>query len=193
MSEAYAGEIRLFAFTYAPEGWLLCNGAQMSNSHQPLFWMLQGKNIYGAGTNQFVILPNLIGRAAMGVDRNRHLNQHTGEMIPYNLGRQVGEPAVRLVGHQGVPEHSHLVRAAKSTPVSEMTNSATNLSLINILKSSNNLASPAYADAVNPGPAMNPLVLGASGAQQAQPHENRQPFLALNYCICFDGIYPTPA
>ena len=30
MSEAYLGEIRLFAGNYAPENWALCNGALLS-------------------------------------------------------------------------------------------------------------------------------------------------------------------
>ena len=42
-------------------------------------------------------------------------------------------------------------------------------------------AKPAAAlhySAVSPGPA-------------AQPHENRMPLLALNYCICLAGLFPS--
>ena len=36
--------------------------------------------------------------------------------------------------------------------------------------------------------ALDPSIVQASGA--STPHENRQPFLAINYCICTVGIYP---
>ncbi|MFN3075565.1 MAG: phage tail protein [Alphaproteobacteria bacterium] len=36
--------------------------------------------------------------------------------------------------------------------------------------------------------AISPLTVGATGGGAA--HENRQPYLALNYCIATTGIYP---
>jgi microcystin-dependent protein len=35
----------------------------------------------------------------------------------------------------------------------------------------------------------SPMAISMAG--QSQAHENRQPFLALNFQICNDGIYPT--
>jgi microcystin-dependent protein len=36
---------------------------------------------------------------------------------------------------------------------------------------------------------MNAAVLGNTGG--SQPHENRQPFLVLNYCVALQGIFPS--
>lgn len=61
MAEAYMGEIRLFAFNYAPEGWLLCQGQQLSvNQYQALFALIG--NAYGGDGNTTFNLPDLRGR-----------------------------------------------------------------------------------------------------------------------------------
>jgi microcystin-dependent protein len=36
---------------------------------------------------------------------------------------------------------------------------------------------------------MNPAAIGPSGG--SQPHENRMPFLAMNYIISLFGIFPS--
>jgi microcystin-dependent protein len=35
---------------------------------------------------------------------------------------------------------------------------------------------------------MSPMALGASGS--SQPHNNMQPFLGLNFIICYNGDFP---
>jgi len=42
-----------------------------------------------------------------------------------------------------------------------------------------------YADA--PDTSMNNAALGVTGGQ---PHENRQPYLVLNFVIALQGVYP---
>ena len=37
---------------------------------------------------------------------------------------------------------------------------------------------------------LNSLSLTPFGVPNPAAHENRQPYLALNYCICIDGEYP---
>jgi microcystin-dependent protein len=37
--------------------------------------------------------------------------------------------------------------------------------------------------------AMHPTAIASNGGGQA--HENRQPYLALNFCIALQGIYPS--
>lgn len=61
MAEAYVGEIRLFAFNYAPEGWLLCQGQELSvNQYQVLFALIG--NFYGGDGKTTFKLPDLRGR-----------------------------------------------------------------------------------------------------------------------------------
>ncbi len=61
MAEAYVGEIRLIAFNYAPEGWLLCQGQEVSISQYQALYALIGTTYGGNGTNTFK-LPDLRGR-----------------------------------------------------------------------------------------------------------------------------------
>jgi microcystin-dependent protein len=61
MAEAYVGEIRLFAFNYAPEGWLLCQGQQVAVSQYQALFALIG-NVYGGDGQSTFNLPDLRGR-----------------------------------------------------------------------------------------------------------------------------------
>lgn len=60
MAEAFVGEIRLFAFSFAPDGWLLCQGQSLAvNQYQALYALIG--NFYGGDQNNFN-LPDLRGR-----------------------------------------------------------------------------------------------------------------------------------
>lgn len=61
MAEAYVGEIRLLAFNYAPEGWLLCQGQELNTSQYQALFALIG-NAYGGDGNSTFKLPDLRGR-----------------------------------------------------------------------------------------------------------------------------------
>jgi len=61
MAEAYVGEIRLLAFNYAPEGWLLCQGQQLNVSQYQALFALIG-NAYGGDGDTTFNLPDLRGR-----------------------------------------------------------------------------------------------------------------------------------
>ncbi len=64
MAEAYVGEIRLLAFNYAPEGWLLCQGQQLNTSQYQALFALIG-NAYGGNGDTTFNLPDLRGRVPM--------------------------------------------------------------------------------------------------------------------------------
>ena len=58
--EAYLGQIQLFAFGFAPIGWMLCNGATLNiNQYSPLYALI-GITYGGDGRTTFKI-PNLQG------------------------------------------------------------------------------------------------------------------------------------
>jgi microcystin-dependent protein len=58
--DPFIGEIRLVAFTYAPEGWALCNGQTLSISQYSALFSLLGVQYGGNGTTTFN-LPTLPG------------------------------------------------------------------------------------------------------------------------------------
>jgi microcystin-dependent protein len=61
MAEAFIGEIRLFAFSFAPQDWLLCQGQLLSVSQNAALFSLLGTTYGGDGQSNFK-LPDLRGR-----------------------------------------------------------------------------------------------------------------------------------
>ncbi|MTK53598.1 phage tail protein [Paludibacter sp.] len=59
--EPYVGTIKLFPFAFAPVGWLLCNGASVSNNTYQALYSLIGTK-YGGTATSFQ-LPNLTNTA----------------------------------------------------------------------------------------------------------------------------------
>ncbi|MDP4078463.1 phage tail protein [Acidovorax sp. A1169] len=168
MAEPFLAEIRICSFGFAPKGWALCNGQFLPiNQNQALFSLL-GTTYGGNGQNTFA-LPNLQGR--------RPLMDGGG----FTLG-QVGGADSHTLSQQELPAHSHGALKA-STAVG-------------------NQASPdnAYLAASNvdvPYTGGQGVLLGGnSGAVTnvggSQPHENRSPFLVMNFIIALQGIFPSP-
>ncbi|MGO9559131.1 MAG: phage tail protein [Acidimicrobiales bacterium] len=166
MSTPYLGEIRLFSFSYAPEGWAMCNGQTLAiNQNQALFALL-GTTYGGNGTTNFN-LPNLQGRSPA----------HTGGSAEYELGEEVGVESVTLTTSQ-IPSHSHLAYA--SSGAAQTASPGGNLWANN--------AHTAFSTAA-PDTNFDPSAVATAGG--SQPHENRSPYLVLNYCIALQGIFPS--
>ncbi|HNL39145.1 MAG TPA: tail fiber protein [Saprospiraceae bacterium] len=169
MATPFLAEIKLFSFNFAPKGWALCNGQLMPiNQNQALFSLL-GTTYGGDGRVNFG-LPDLRGRVPMHVG-NGHVQ-----------GERAGEEAHTLsVGE--MPVHNHIVNAVAPNDSSGNTNLPANALLSN--------TAPAELYASGPG-SLSPVAQTISVAGGSQPHENRQPFLVLNFCVALQGIFPSP-
>jgi microcystin-dependent protein len=164
--DPFIGEIRLVPFMFAPRGWALCAGQLLPiNQNQALFALL-GTNFGGDGKQTFA-LPDLRGRVAVGA------GQGAGGSS-YPLGSTGGEETVKLTVGQ-LPAHSHRVRASSGA--------ATTKNPVGAVPA----AGGAYTAAQNGQ--MSTAMLANSGAGQA--HDNRQPYLSLNYIIALQGIFPS--
>uniref|UniRef100_UPI0028AFB8C4 phage tail protein n=1 Tax=Massilia oculi TaxID=945844 RepID=UPI0028AFB8C4 len=107
MAEAFVGEIRLFAFGFAPEGWLLCDGQQVSiNQYQALYSLLT--NVYGGDPAKgYFNLPDLRGRVPT------HAGQ--GPLSTYQFGAKGGTDSrtinaaasVKITKAEQLPAHGH--------------------------------------------------------------------------------------
>ncbi|MEC1179519.1 tail fiber protein [Metasolibacillus meyeri] len=174
MADAYIGEIRIFAGNFAPRGWALCDGTLLPISQNPALYSILGM-IYGGDGQTTFRLPDLRGRAPM------HFGQGSG-LTERTIGEQVGEGEVTLGVYQ-MPNHTHIAQGS-STFVGGIDNPT------NAIWGSEpaNTGSKPYVNFSNTS-AMNPLALQPQGSNQA--HNNRQPFLAMNFIICInDGEYP---
>ena len=76
-----------------------------------------------------------------------------------------------------MPAHNHAVNATTAP-------GTVNIPTGNFLANSN--VSPYRTDS---NTTFNPLIVSNTGG--SQPHENRQPFLVLNFIIALQGIFPS--
>jgi microcystin-dependent protein len=174
MLNQWIGEITTVSFGFAPVGWAMCNGQILQISQNTALFSLIGTTYGGDGIRTFA-LPDLRSRVGL------HFGQGVG-LSPYVLGQVLGFEGITLSIPQ-IPAHSH--------PYSPQATDATG-----------NIGSPATALWASPSTAtsiyrvggsanvnMSPQTIGTTGG--SQPHENRQPLLALNYVIALSGIYPS--
>jgi microcystin-dependent protein len=174
MSDPYIGEIRPFAFNWAPNGWLLCDGTQYNVAqYQGLYGVIG--NSYG-GNNTVFMVPNLKGMAPIGMGAGPGLT-------PRNLNDKPGTEQVTLTTNQ-MPSHTHTANA-------EMENATTPNPAGMIVATSTVSGNSFYKNAPLDANlvAMNPVTVGPVGSGLG--HENRQPYQVFNFCIAWDGIFPT--
>ncbi len=168
MGSQYLGEIRIVSFSFAPKGWASCNGQSMPiNQNQALFSLL-GTTFGGDGRTNF-LLPDFRGRAAL------HAGSQQGTPA-YTPGQMTGEEQHTLVLNE-LPAHSHTAMGSSA---------------------SNTLGSPS-GNFWATGPAQyasSPINTAMAGnaiapAGGSQPHDNRSPYLVLNFIIALTGIFPS--
>jgi microcystin-dependent protein len=168
MSEPFLGEIRLLPFTFAPAGWALCNGQLLPIAQNTALFSLLGTTYGGNGSTTFA-LPNLQGAAPMGFGQGPGLS-------PHDLGETGGSNTVTLLASE-MPAHNHALGVSSAAGTSTTATQVPPFAAIGVPPT--NAFGPTY----NMAP-MGGLV--GSGL----PHENRQPYLALNFCIAMQGIFP---
>jgi microcystin-dependent protein len=181
MAEPFVGQITLFGCNFAPFGWAFCRGQLMSIQQNTALFSLLGVNYGGNGTSSFG-LPDLQGRAPVS------FGQLPGGQN-YVIGEQGGVESVTLV-NQEMPAHTHQFVA--TTGVASTATSGGNQfgqgQLGNIVHGlSKALTYSTGGTGATPTP-LNPTSLSQYGTPGA--HENRQPYLPLNYCIALTGIFP---
>lgn len=170
-SEPYIGDIMMVGFNFAPRGWALCDGQLLSIAQNTALFSLLGTVYGGNGTTNFA-LPDLRGRVPVGFGQGPGLSS-------YSLGESGGVASVTLIQNQ-MPGHTHTLRGRGTTAISA---DPADASLARA--AGGNAYAPAGSAAATLAPEALPMIGGSL------PHENRQPFLSLNFCIALLGIYPS--
>ena len=191
MADPFVGQIAIFGFNFAPQGWALCQGQLMPLSQNFALFTVLGTQYGGDGRGTFA-LPNLQGCAAIGAGQGPGLS-------PYNPGDSGGASSIRLIDAE-MPTHGH--GFAASTDAATKVEPAGNL-LARALRRPGLAAevgapgpTELAANFYSPNSAQANTALGAGAIAAAgggQPHNNMQPSLALNFCIALKGALPVRA
>jgi microcystin-dependent protein len=178
--DPYMATIMLFAGNFEPVSWAYCNGRLMSISENSALFALIGTTYGGDGQVTFA-LPDLQGRAAVGTGQGPGRSH-------YDLGQMAGAESVTLTTLQ-LPAHTH---TAQVIPTLGTSNSPANsddpdASLLTAT------GSPFYASGAAPaghlGGVTGNVTVQSSGGNA--PFWKKEPYLALNYIIAVEGIFPS--
>ena len=177
--EPFVGQIILVGFNFAPVGWFLCQGQLVPIAQYETLYALLGTTYGGDGTSTFA-LPDLRGRVPT------HEGQLSGGSF-YNIGQQLGTEEVTLISNQ-IGAHTHQLRTSSKLAPSGTGTTPSNTTALGVSASGTPGSNIFVYGTSAPNTTLNPASISSSGNNQ--PHENRQPYLALNYIIAWAGIFP---
>lgn len=181
MADGYIGEIRAFAFNFTPRGWLPCNGAVYPIQSNSALFAILGIQYGGNGTTTFGV-PDLRGVAALGINL-----MQPGFNTPGTTG---GSETVALTTAT-MPAHMHnvevVVRTSQPQTAAAISQPGSNAYLTNGYSLTAAKGIVVYSN--NKGNiTLNPQTVGVTGS--TTPHANMDPYLAMTYCVCSEGVFP---
>jgi microcystin-dependent protein len=169
-SQPHTGEVRIFAFSFCPAGWLAANGQLVSIAEYDTLFNLYGTTFGGDGDQSFA-MPDLRGRIPIGIGSGPGLT-------PRAEGEMGGSEEVTLTVPQ-LPMHTHPTGASSQTdnsvsPAGTLRGQKLRTKFHRTGGAANTTMA---ADAVAP-------------AGGSQPVPNLPPYTAFSVCVCAAGIYP---
>lgn len=180
MADPFLSEIRMFGGNFAPVGWHICDGSLLSISQYDALYTLIGTAYGGDGITTFG-LPNLQGTVPI------HPGQGPGLQQSYALGQTGGSEQVTLLQTQ-IPSHNHMVMASTGVGTNPTGTPNPNVGLVAV-----DPALKLYVDTsighVTGSKNFSTNAVSSTGG--SAPHDNMMPYVALNYIICLEGIYPS--
>ncbi|KIO77481.1 hypothetical protein TH53_09440 [Pedobacter lusitanus] len=181
-SQPYVGEITIFGGNFPPLGWAYCDGSLLPISENEVLFNLIGTTYGGDGQSTFA-LPDLRGRVPV------HMGQNSQNGSNYIIGQVGGVENVTVLPTQ-MPPHAHTVTGELNMKV-RANDPDNQLSPVN-----NGIAiavGKRYFSRTPTASGMMPLdtniVLSSAG--NTQPHNNMQPYVALNFIISLFGVFPS--
>lgn len=181
------GEMRIVAFQFIPKNWDLCYGQYISIASNQALYAVIGTTYGGNGVTDFA-LPDFRGRVPL-----QH-GQGTG-LPNYQHGQKGGEIYHTLTEAE-MPAHKHAVVANVAMTAAINSSSDDSANTDDPTNANPSLGVQMYTadtpDAVMAGAPVTVtgnVALSSTGA--GERHLNTQPFIALSYVICVQGLFPS--
>ena len=173
----YIGEIRIFGGNFAPKGWALCDGSLLSISQNAALFSLLGTTYGGNGVNTFG-LPDLRGRVPLGMG--------TGTGLPAYVEGQTGGANTVTLTQANLPAHNHLIACSANT--ADQTSPVGSIPAVANTAGRTPVTTPSYTQTASTGNMASNAVSTTGGNQ---PVNVQPPFIAMNYIIALQGVYPS--
>lgn len=192
--EVFMGTIQPFAFNFAPSGWALCNGQTLGISQYQALFSLLGTYYGGNGTTNF-LLPNLQGRVPLGQGNGLGLT-------PRVIGEVAGTENVTATLNN-LPNHTHALTGITASTNLQLANPASNP--VSTPTATNSFigtsgtgpgAASIYSDQQGATPVpLKGVTTTVSGtvapAGNGLPMAIMNPYLAINFSIALNGLFPS--
>ncbi|MDR6960731.1 microcystin-dependent protein [Pseudomonas brassicacearum] len=188
------GTIQPFAFNFAPNGWALCYGQTLGISQYQALFSLLGTYYGGNGTTNFM-LPNLQGRLPLGQGNGLNLT-------PRVIGEVSGTENVTATINN-LPAHTHTLAGLTASTTLQLANPASNP--VNTPTATNSFigtsgtgpgSAAIYSDQIGASPVpvkgVSTSIDGTiSPAGNGLPMAIMNPFLAVNFSVALNGLFPS--
>nr|WP_313791253.1 tail fiber protein [Lacinutrix neustonica] len=177
----------MFGGNFAPRGWAFCDGQLLPISSNSALFSILGTTYGGDGRTTFA-LPDLRGRVPLGPRTGAGLST-------YREGQRSGEER-HVLNVTEMPNHNHIASGEVKVNSADATKA--------VASTGSSIATPGapagrgisqtygFNDAtpdVALNAASNSVTIGNNGGNQA--HNNMQPYLAVNYIIALQGVFPS--
>jgi microcystin-dependent protein len=175
MSQDYIGNVVIVGFNFPPRGYAPCDGRLLPIAQNTALFALIGTTYGGNGQTTFG-LPDLRGRAAVGQGQGAGLSN-------VSLGEQGGRESVPVLATQ-MPQHAHALNAQ-----SGLGNTAAPVGTA-LAQTALDDGTPirSYSSAA-PDTTLATASVLATGSGTPLPVRN--PYQAMNYVICVEGVFPS--
>ncbi|MCH9649022.1 MAG: tail fiber protein [Deltaproteobacteria bacterium] len=173
MSEPFLAEVRIVGFNFAPRGWAFCDGQILPINQNQSLYSLLGTTYGGDGRTSFG-LPDMRGRSPMHVGRSNGGGDH-------REGQKSGEETHTLSAAE-MPQHDHVLRGSTDPATLDAPESGA------VMANTSPTALQFYGQ---PGALVSMGTGTVANVGGGQAHDNMQPYIAVNFCIALQGLFPS--
>lgn len=178
--EPYLGNVTVFAGNFAPRSWMFCQGQLLDIANYDALFALIGTTYGGDGQTTFA-LPDLRSRVSI------HAGQGPG-LSNYVLGQMSGSESTTLLSIN-LPAHNHSLLSPITLKQSASTATTGTNNPTNAYPASGATEYFGSSDGTKMGSYSSVTTTPIAGSNQ--PFPILQPYLAMNYIIAVEGIFPS--